>query len=63
VDKHSHHKIKKGNFQVSKRVNSICRQKGKKKEKGGAIKKEVVEGVMNTYLQCAFVLIKVVFRL
>jgi hypothetical protein len=39
VDKHSHHEIKKGDFQVSKRVNSICRQKGKRKEKGGAIKK------------------------
>jgi hypothetical protein len=34
VDEHPHHEIKKGDFQVSKRVNSI-RRKGKEKEKGG----------------------------
>jgi hypothetical protein len=37
VDEHSHHEIKKGDFQVSKRDNSICRQgrKCKREEKGG----------------------------
>jgi hypothetical protein len=29
ADKHSHHEIKKGDFQVSKRANLICRQKEK----------------------------------
>ncbi len=48
---------KEGDFQVSKRVNSMFRQKGNE-QKGGRQKKGVVKGVMNMYLQCAFVFIK-----
>ncbi len=41
MDEHSHHEIKKGDFQVSKRVNSIYRQKGRK---GGMAMNEIIKG-------------------
>jgi hypothetical protein len=55
----------KGDFQVSKRAGSICRQ-GEEDAKGemGGLAINIIQSVTCMYLYlCAFVLIKVVFRL
>ncbi len=66
MDKHSHHKFKKGDFQVSEGVGLMCMQ-GKedaKGEMGGGWQQTLSRGVTCMYLYlCVFVLIKVVFRL
>jgi hypothetical protein len=66
VDKHSHHELQKGDFQVSNKGDSLCEQGGErcKGGNGGIGNGHYPWDVMYMYsYSYVFMLIKVVFRL